>query len=68
MHGPGKRCAHFAAIVTSVVLVNAPCAEAVTPTFVSIETRSARQAFILIKPHAPLASVILFAGGNGALD
>ena len=67
MHGPGKRCAHFAAMLMSAALVNAPCAGAVTPTFVSIETRTARQAFILIKPHAPVASVILFAGGNGAL-
>jgi pimeloyl-ACP methyl ester carboxylesterase len=49
------------------VVVNALCAEAVTPTLVSIETRSARQTFILIKPDVPVASVILFAGGNGAL-
>jgi pimeloyl-ACP methyl ester carboxylesterase len=39
-----------------------------TPTFVSIQTpRGATQAFILIKPNNPVASVILFAGGHGAL-
>ena len=35
---------------------------------VSITTpRGARQSFILIKPKAPTAAVILFAGGHGAL-
>jgi pimeloyl-ACP methyl ester carboxylesterase len=35
---------------------------------VSIQTpRGAKQAFILIKPDNPVASVILFAGGHGAL-
>lgn len=43
-------------------------AQAGTPTLVSIETpRGATQAFILIKPDNPVASVILFAGGHGAL-
>jgi pimeloyl-ACP methyl ester carboxylesterase len=37
-------------------------------TLVSISTpRGVTQAFILIKPDNPVASVILFAGGNGAL-
>jgi pimeloyl-ACP methyl ester carboxylesterase len=37
-------------------------------TLVSIQTsRGATQSFILIKPEKPLASVILFAGGHGAL-
>jgi hypothetical protein len=37
-------------------------------SLVSIPTpRGAKQAFILIKPDKPVASVILFAGGHGAL-
>jgi len=43
-------------------------AQAGAPTLVSIQTpRGATQAFILIKPDNPVASVILFAGGHGAL-
>ncbi len=43
-------------------------AQAGTPELVSIQTpRGAKQAFILIKPDNPVASVILFAGGHGAL-
>jgi pimeloyl-ACP methyl ester carboxylesterase len=39
-----------------------------TPALVSIQTpRGATQAFILIKVDDPVASVILFAGGHGAL-
>jgi len=39
-----------------------------TPTLVSIQTpRGATQAFILIEVDNPVASVILFAGGHGAL-
>lgn len=39
-----------------------------TATLVSIRTpRGAKQAFILIRPEKPVASVILFAGGHGAL-
>ena len=38
------------------------------PTLVSIQTpRGATQAFILFKVDNPVASVILFAGGHGAL-
>jgi pimeloyl-ACP methyl ester carboxylesterase len=41
---------------------------AATATLVSIATpRGAKQAFILIKPEKPVASVILFAGGHGGL-
>jgi pimeloyl-ACP methyl ester carboxylesterase len=67
MRGAGKWCARLAAALIPALLVNAPYAVAVTPTFVAIETRSAKQTFILIKPDLPVASVILFAGGNGAL-
>jgi pimeloyl-ACP methyl ester carboxylesterase len=43
-------------------------AHAAGATLVSIATpRGAKQAFILIKPEKPVASVILFAGGHGAL-
>jgi pimeloyl-ACP methyl ester carboxylesterase len=43
-------------------------ARADTATLVSIPTpRGATEAFILIKPDHPVASVILFAGGPGAL-
>src|SRR5262245_17495735 len=43
-------------------------AHAASATLVSIATpRGAKQAFILIKPEKPVASVILFAGGPGAL-
>jgi pimeloyl-ACP methyl ester carboxylesterase len=66
MYGACKRLSYLAAMLIAV-LMNAQCAEAVTPAFVSIETRRGRQTFILIKPGAPVASVILFAGGNGAL-
>ena len=43
-------------------------ADAASSTLVSVQTpRGAKQAFILIKPDKPVASVILFAGGHGAL-
>ena len=43
-------------------------AQAGTPTLVKIPTpREVTQAFILIKPEQPVASVVLFAGGDGAL-
>lgn len=43
-------------------------AGAASSTLVSVQTeRGARQSFILIKPDKPVASVILFAGGHGAL-
>lgn len=44
-------------------------ARAAEPTLVSVTTpRGAKQAFILIKPDTPVASVILFAGGHGGLQ
>lgn len=43
-------------------------ATAASSDLVSIQTpRGVKQAFILIKPDKPAASVILFAGGHGAL-
>lgn len=43
-------------------------AKAETASLVSINTpRGAKQAFILIKPEKPVAAVMLFAGGHGAL-
>ena len=46
----------------------AGAAQVGTPTLVPIRTpRGAAQAFILIKVDNPAASVILFAGGHGAL-
>ncbi len=43
-------------------------AHAEAPTLVSIKTpRGATQPFILMRPDKPVASVILFAGGHGAL-
>jgi pimeloyl-ACP methyl ester carboxylesterase len=42
--------------------------QAQNASLVSIKTpRGVKQAFILIKPDKPVASVILFAGGHGAL-
>lgn len=47
-----------------VFTVNVNAAE-----LVSLDTRAGvQQKFILIKPEKPVASVILFAGGKGALD
>ena len=51
----------------ALALAAAP-ARADSTNLVSIQTpRGAKQAFILIKPDKPVASVILFAGGHGAL-
>jgi pimeloyl-ACP methyl ester carboxylesterase len=50
------------------VLTNSAPAGAQDADLVSIDTpRGVKQAFILIEPEAPVASVILFAGGHGAL-
>jgi pimeloyl-ACP methyl ester carboxylesterase len=50
------------------LLAAASAAQAADAQLVSIATpRGAKQAFILIKPDKPAASVILFAGGKGAL-
>jgi len=43
-------------------------AQAASSTLASVQTpRGVKQAFILVKPDKPVASVILFAGGHGAL-
>lgn len=55
------------AIVAALTNIAAP-AWAAEARLVSVKTpRGATQAFILIKPDKPAASVILFAGGHGAL-
>src|SRR5262249_26142747 len=57
------------ALVLAMLLADiAWAAQIGTPTLVSIQTpRGATQGFILIKVDDPVASVILFAGGHGAL-
>ena len=51
-----------------VVITVASPVKAETSTLVSIQTtRGVKQSFILIKPEKPVAAVILFAGGHGAL-
>jgi pimeloyl-ACP methyl ester carboxylesterase len=58
----------MAAIVVGAMLAMPGSALAAGSELVSMQTpRGARQAFILIKPDKPVASVILFAGGDGAL-
>jgi pimeloyl-ACP methyl ester carboxylesterase len=58
----------MAFLLTTLFAGNPMTARADSATLVSIPTtRSATQAFILIKPDHPVASVILFAGGNGML-
>jgi pimeloyl-ACP methyl ester carboxylesterase len=55
-------------IVTIGILLAAVTAARADTTLVSIQTpRGVKQSFILIKPDKPVASVILFAGGHGAL-
>lgn len=50
------------------VVLAASAGKAATAQLVSITTpRGVRQAFILIEPDKPVASVVLFAGGSGAL-
>ena len=62
---------HFLRALTAATLLlaaNLAPAQAASTTLVSVQTpRGAKQAFILIKPDKPVASVILFAGGHGAL-
>jgi hypothetical protein len=56
------------AVLIILAVAASPAARAQNATLVSIPTpRGAKQAFILIKPAKPVASVILFAGGHGAL-
>ena len=55
-------------LAIAVVVLMTGAAHAAGATLVSIATpRGAKQAFILVKPDRPVASVILFAGGHGAL-
>jgi len=57
----------FAAALALALTAAAP-ARAESEQLVSVRTaRGATQAFILIKPDKPVASVILFAGGDGVL-
>jgi hypothetical protein len=56
------------ALFVSLLFAVAAPADAQNARLVSVTTpRGAKQAFILIKPQKPVASVILFAGGHGAL-
>ena len=62
------RCLRLIAAVVTVMLAAGLAQAEDAQTLVSIRTpRGAKQAFILIKPEKPVASVILFAGGHGAL-
>ena len=62
-----RRC--WMALASALLLTaNAAPVWAESPGLISIQTpRGVTQAFILIKPDKPVASVILFAGGHGAL-
>ncbi len=62
------RCSRLIAPLALLLLANSSPAQAQNASLVSINTpRGATQAFILIKPDKPAASVILFAGDHGAL-
>ena len=55
-------------VLTMLLADISGAAQVGTPTLVSIQTpRGATQAFILIKVDNPVAAVILFTGGHGAL-
>src|SRR5687768_1740967 len=58
-----------AALVSGALLAAAGPAHAASANLVSIQTpRGTQQAFIFVTPsQKPVASVILFAGGDGAL-
>ena len=59
---------HALAAAIALLLANLAPAQAANTTLVSVQTpRGVKQAFILMKPDKPIASVILFAGGHGAL-
>ncbi len=63
-----KHCIRFLAPLIGLLLATSASAQAQNASLVSIQTpRGVKQAFILIKPDKPVASVILFAGGHGAL-
>jgi pimeloyl-ACP methyl ester carboxylesterase len=55
-------------LATLMLSASLTFAHAANSTLVSVGTpRGAKQSFILIKPPQPVAAVILFAGGHGAL-
>lgn len=59
---------HALAAATLLLAANVTPTHAASTSLASVQTpRGAKQAFILIKPDKPVASVILFAGGHGAL-
>jgi pimeloyl-ACP methyl ester carboxylesterase len=61
-------CSFCLAFLLAMLSASNSTAQAETATLVSIPTpRGLTQAFILIKPDHPVASVILFAGGNGVV-
>jgi hypothetical protein len=63
-----NRCFRSVALTGLLLMAVSTSAQAQNATLVSVQTpRGAKQAFILIKPEKPVASVILFAGGHGAL-
>ena len=56
------------AIFSLALVLSAGTAHSQEASLVSVQSpRGVKQAFILIKPQKPVASVILFAGGHGAL-
>lgn len=61
-------CRRLLVPLVLLLLADSAPAQAQNASLVSINTpRGAKQAFILIKPNKPVASVILFAGDHGAL-
>jgi hypothetical protein len=58
----------LSAFCLAMFVTTAAGAEPQSATLVSVPTpRGVKQAFILIRPEKPVAAVILFAGGHGAL-
>jgi len=63
-----KRLFRLVVPLVAFALMNPAPSGAQDADLVSIDTpRGVKQAFILIEPEAPIASVILLAGGHGAL-
>lgn len=63
-----RQCPLFGMLSVSLLIFAFQPALAGSETLESIKTpRGATEKFILIKPAAPVAAVILFAGGHGAL-
>ena len=59
---------HLIVAAALVVASGLAPARAASSSLVSVQTpRGVKQAFLLIKPDKPVASVILFAGGHGGL-